>query len=269
MLQLNERFEFNGDKIAWGRWGKGPPLVLVHGFPWSSQSWRKLVPWLARSFTVHAFDMPGTGQSEKHDGQIVDESRQSQLLHDLIRHWCLDAPHVIGHDFGGLAALRTHFLHGLNYKTLHLIDSVALLPSGSPFYQHVAVHEDAFSGLPDYAHAALFKAYIQNASFQPLSDETSEIYLSAYRGPESQRSFYRQIAHARTNNIAEVAERYAPRDFPVHIIWGEHDSFIPIERGRSLAEKLSADSFTVVKNAAHLVQEDAPEAVLGAILTSL
>ncbi|MAK62192.1 MAG: alpha/beta hydrolase [Ponticaulis sp.] len=269
MLPLTESFQFNRDRIAWGKWGAGPPLVLVHGFPWSSQSWRKLISGLACNFTVYAFDMPGTGLSEKHDDQIVDESRQSQLLHDLIRFWKLDRPHMIGHDFGGLAALRAHFLHGVDYATLHLIDSVALLPSGSPFYQHVAQHEEAFAGLPNYAHAALFKAYIQNAAFQPLSTDVSDIYLSAYCGPDGQPSFYRQIAHANTNNIAEASERYAPCDFPIHIIWGEHDSFIPLERGRKLRDLLKADSFTVIPDAAHLVQEDAPEALLGAILTTL
>ena len=49
MLTLDQRYPFRGYEIAWGSLGSGPPLVLVHGFPWSSQCWRKLAPWLAKS----------------------------------------------------------------------------------------------------------------------------------------------------------------------------------------------------------------------------
>ncbi len=269
MLSLDQRYPFRGHEIAWGSLGSGPPLVLVHGFPWSSQCWRKLAPWLAKTHQVFVFDMLGTGQSDKPVDMRLDESVQSDLLVELMAHWQLERPRVIAHDFGGLAALRGHFLHGLEYRSLHLIDAVALLPSGSPFYRHVAAHEEAFAGLPDYAHEALFRAYIQNAAHLPLSAEISDIYLRPYSGEAGRPAFYRQIAHASNDNIAALESLYAKPDFPVHIIWGEKDSFIPIERGRRLADLLHADSFTPISGAAHLIQEDAPEALLGAILTSL
>ena len=31
-------------RVAWGTTGKGPPLVLAHGWPWSSCSWHRLIP---------------------------------------------------------------------------------------------------------------------------------------------------------------------------------------------------------------------------------
>lgn len=269
MWELRQRYSFRGHSIAWDVMGSGPALILVHGFPWSSQSWRKLAPWLARTHTVYVFDMLGTGQSDTPSDLRLDEAVQSDLLAELITHWGLKTPHIVGHDFGGLAALRAHFVNGAAFSGLHLIDSVALLPSGSPFYLHVARHEAVFADLPDYAHEALFRAYIQNAAHTPLSPEVSDIYLAPYSGQTGRPAFYKQIADADNANIAKAEALYARRDFPVHIIWGEHDSFIPIERGKRLAERLDADSFTALAHAAHLVQEDAPEALLGALLTSL
>lgn len=268
MLTLDKTFQFRGNEISWAHFGTGDPIVLVHGFPWSAQSWRKLVPWLAKTNQVFVYDMLGTGRSEKRSDQKVDESVQGELLAELLSFWNLTHPHVIAHDFGGLAALRAHFIHGVAYGRLHLIDAVALLPSGSPFYQHVAHHEHAFSGLPDYAHRALLRAYIQNASHQPLSQEVSDMYLAPYSGEIGQPAFYRQIAQADTRHIEELQTHYAKPEFPVDLIWGEHDTFIPPERGRKLASALQANSFTSLPHAAHLVQEDAPEALLGAILTT-
>lgn len=269
MLELNERFDYQGQSVAWGTIGDGPPLVMIHGFPWSSQSWRGIAPWLAKTHKVYFFDMLGTGLSEKAADQNVTESVQSDLFAALAAHWGIGRPKVIGHDFGGLCALRGHFINGIEYDALYLINSVAVLPSGSPFYAHVAHHEEAFAGLPDYAHEALFRAYIQNAAHYPLREETTQIYLKPWSGETGKPAFYRQIAQANTENISEVQERYTSTDFEVHIIWGEEDTFIPISRARKLADVLQAKSFTSISNAAHLGQEDAPEALLGAVLQNL
>lgn len=266
MLTLDQRFSFCGQSVAWGSIGDGDPVVLIHGFPWSAQAWRNIAPWLAKTHRVYFFDMLGCGLSEKSEGQNVTESVQSDLLEALIAHWELGRPQVVGHDFGGLAALRGHFVNGIPYRKLHLIDAVAVLPSGSPFYAHVAHHEAAFAGLPDYAHAALFRAYIQNAAHYPLREEAVQIYSEPWTGDVGKAAFYRQIAQADIKHISEAQKRYGKPDFDVHLIWGEHDTFIPIGQGRELEQLLSADSFTPISNAAHIVQEDAPEAVVGALL---
>ncbi len=266
---LNERFSYQGQSVAWGALGQGQPIILVHGFPWSAQSWRRIAPWLAQTHRVYSFDMLGAGLSEKRDGQQVSEAIQSDLLQALIGYWGLECPQVIGHDFGGLAALRTHFLGGVEYSRLHLIDPVAVLPSGSPFFAHVAQHEAVFAGLPGYAHHALLSAYIQNAARYLLRDDAMEVYCAPWLGEGGQAAFYRQIAQADHANIAEAQELYGKTEFDIHLIWGEEDSFIPISRGRQLQSLLRADSFTPIPNAAHLVQEDAPEALLAALLREL
>lgn len=269
MLTLNERYIFQGQSVAWGSIGNGTPVILIHGFPWSAQAWRNIAPWIAKNHKVYFFDMLGCGLSEKHENQIVSENVQSDLLEALVEHWQLDKPQVVGHDFGGLAALRGHFINGIVYGGLHLIDAVAVLPSGSPFYTHVAQYEAAFAGLPAYAHDALFRAYIQNAAHYPLREKAIEIYAAPWREETGQAAFYRQIAQADIQYISDAQKKYRKPKFGVHLIWGEYDTFIPLEQGRELESLLSADSFTVIHNAAHIVHEDAPEAIVGALLRNL
>lgn len=269
MLDLDQQFMFRGQAIAWGSMGEGSPVVLIHGFPWSAQAWRHIAPWIAQRHKVYYYDMLGCGVSEKSGEQQVGEDVQSVLLNALIDHWQLDRPQVVAHDFGGLAALRGHFIDGIAYGSLHLIDAVAVLPSGSPFYRHVAGYEAAFAGLPPYAHDALFRAYIGQAVNYPLKEEAVEVYVAPWRGETGQPAFYRQIAQSDTRNIKEVQERYEKCGFRVHLIWGAHDRFIPPSRGRELAGLLDADSFTLVPNAGHLVHEDAPESIVGMLLKNL
>ena len=56
---------------------------------------------------------------------------------------------------------------------------------------------------------------------------------------------------------------------PVKIVWGEQDNWIPLERGREWARRIKGSSLRVVPLAGHLVQEDAPEALVAAVLSDL
>ena len=266
MLPLDNSFSFRGQQVAWGSIGEGDPLVLIHGFPWSSQAWRRIAPWLADRHRLYYFDMLGCGQSEKSQGQEVSPAVQNDLLEALFEHWSLDCPEVAAHDFGGLAALRGHYLNGLRYRKLTLVDAVAVLPSGSPFFAHVREHEQAFAGLPPYAHDALFRAYIQRAARQKLSEEAIEIYAQPWQGPIGQAAFYRQIAQSDSKYVEEVQSQYGPLDCEVNLIWGIEDEFIPLKQGEELAVALSANRLTRVAKAGHLTQEDAPEAVVAELL---
>ncbi|MNC74785.1 putative aminoacrylate hydrolase RutD [compost metagenome] len=56
---------------------------------------------------------------------------------------------------------------------------------------------------------------------------------------------------------------------PVQILWGEDDQWIPIERGQALHRMIPGSQFYPIPNAGHLVQEDAPEAIVAALLRFL
>lgn len=266
MLALPNRLSFNAQAVAWGAIGDGDPLVLIHGTPFSSQVWRRIAPWLASQRRVYYFDLLGYGASEMRDGQDVSLAVQNELLAALFQEWGLDRPEVLCHDFGGATALRGYYLNGLRYRRLTIIDAVAMAPWGSPFVQHVRQHEPAFAGLPAYAHAAMLAAYLQSAAHKPLSGEAQSVYAAPWTGQTGQPAFYRQIAQMDQRYTDQVESLYGPMEGDVQILWGEADEWIPIERGWKLAEKLTGGALTPVPNAGHLVQEDAPEAIIAAML---
>jgi pimeloyl-ACP methyl ester carboxylesterase len=266
LLSLDHIHQHKGQRVAWGRMGQGEPIVLVHGTPFSSQVWRKIAPLLARGRSVYFYDLLGYGQSEMRAGQDVSLGIQNDLLADLIARWGLDRPEVLCHDFGGATVLRAYYLNGLRYRRLTVIDAVALAPWGSPFVRHVGKHEAAFAGLPAHAHEALLRAYLQGAAFHPLSREALRIYMAPWQGEVGQAAFYRQIAQMDQKYTDEIESQYRPMDGSVQILWGEKDDWIPVERGQRLADLLTAGKLEKVPDAGHLVQEDAPETIIAAIL---
>src|SRR5205085_10229724 len=107
---LRQRWESVGGTVPYDVLGEGPPVVLVHGTPSSSYPWRQVAAELARGWTVYVYDLLGYGSSEKRDGQDVSLGAQTHLLAQLLDHWELEEPAIVGHDFVGAITLRTHLL---------------------------------------------------------------------------------------------------------------------------------------------------------------
>ena len=100
--QLDQVVSTPFGEVAAGSAGKGPPLVLAHGWPWSSYSWQLLIPGLAKYFQVYWYDMPGYGQSQKGAGLATSLNIQGEVFAHMLKHWRLERPHVVTHDFGGV-----------------------------------------------------------------------------------------------------------------------------------------------------------------------
>lgn len=266
MLDLPNTSIIEGNSVRWGKSGQGPALVAIHGTPFSSQVWRRIIPHLIDHRSVYYFDLVGYGQSEMRDGQDVSLAVQNKVLAALFREWDLEQPDILAHDFGGATALRAYYLNGLRYGSLTIFDAVALAPWGSPLVQHVRQHEAAFSGMPDYMHQAILRAYLQTAAHNPLSEEALEIYCAPWTGPIGQPAFYRQIAQMDQKYTDEIQSLYSRMDCPVTVLWGEKDEWIPASKGRQLAMYLSDKDCIPIPDAGHLVQEDRPEAITAAIL---
>lgn len=256
--RLTETIEWKGRTIAWDCFGDGPPLVLLHGTPWSSALWRPIAEALARRFTVYLWDMPGYGASSKDPGHDVDLGVQGELFAHLLVEWGLERPHVIAHDFGGAVALRARLLHDAWFASLCLVDVVALSPWGSPFFTLVKQHADVFAQLPSAVHRGAIEAYVRGASHCGLGDDDLAMLVEPWEDAAGQAAFYRQIAQADERFTDEIEPAYNSITEPTHIVWGENDTWIPIDRAYRLQAAIPHATLATIENAGHLIQLDAP-----------
>lgn len=248
-------------RVAYGVAGDGPPLVLAHGWPWSSFSWHRIIPALAAHFRVHWYDMPGFGRSELSPARPPSLAVQAEVFSEMLEHWRLDAPMVAAHDFGGTVTLRAHLLHGNEFANLVLMNVVAMRPWGSEFFEHVKTHISAFTGLPQHIHAAVVRAYIDSALVHALPAEDRSQIDAPWLTPAGQKAFWRQFELADEVFTAEVEPQYGALRCPTSILWGADDPWIPISRGMALAERVGV-SLTPLPGLGHLPQLEAPDVVL-------
>lgn len=256
---LRERFATDAGEVAWDRLGQGPPVVLVHGTPWSSWSWRRVAWLLSERFTVYVFDLLGFGVSDKQPRQDVSLAAHGERLAALLDSWGLERPAVVAHDIGGATALRAHLLHDRPLAALALIDVVALAPWGSPFYRLVREHAAVFEQLPEAIHEGIVRAYVGTAQAGPLDRDLETTLVSPWLDASGQSAFYRQIAQGDQRDTDEIEPLYRQITAPTLIVWGEADLWIPLERGRELARRIPSARLEVLPGAGHLVPEEQPD----------
>jgi pimeloyl-ACP methyl ester carboxylesterase len=271
--ELPSIYQSAAGRVRWKRMGPpdAPPVVLLHGTPFSSYVWRGIARSLAHRHRVYVWDMPGYGASDKSEGQDVSLAAEAGVFVELLAAWGLTEPVVIAHDSGGALALGAHLLDGMRYQKLALVDAVALPPWGSDFSALVGEHADVFARLPPAAHEALLREYVGSASSRGLHPATLDALVEPWVADGGQAAFYRQLAARRQDQsyTDRLQDRYATIDMPVTVCWGADDTWVPVERGRELAARIPGARLRIIPGAGHLVPEDQPAELTAALLEFL
>ena len=90
--------------------------------------------------------------------------------------------------------------------------------------------------------------------------------IDPWAGPAGQAAFYRQIAQMDQRYTDEIQDSYGELRCSCLLLWGVDDQFIPVEKGRELAQAIPECRLIEIPDCGHLMQEDAPEAIVSAAL---
>jgi haloacetate dehalogenase len=118
----------SGARIVTVRGGEGPPLLLLHGNPFSHLSWHKIAPRLASEFTVVATDLRGYGDSEKppggedHSGYSFRAMAQDQV--EVMASLGFERFYAAGHDRGARVLHRMCLDHPKKVARAAILDII-------------------------------------------------------------------------------------------------------------------------------------------------
>jgi haloacetate dehalogenase len=118
----------SGARIVTATGGSGPPLLLMHGNPFTHLSWLKVAPTLARAFSVVATDLRGYGDSEKppggedHSGYSFRAMAQDQV--EVMAALGYDRFFAAGHDRGGRVRHRMCLDHPEKVTRAAILDII-------------------------------------------------------------------------------------------------------------------------------------------------
>ena len=259
MWTLRHSTELADGTVRWDSFGDGPPVVLVHGTPYSSFLWHDIAPALARrGRRVYVFDHLGYGQSDKHEGQDLTLAAQGRNLAELLAEWKLDRPSVVACDIGGAIALRALLLESAEYSDLFLFDAVTGGTWEHGLFGLIRQHHEVFEQLPAYAHEALVTAHLRKGTHAGYRDGVLDTYLAPWLGTDGQAAFYRQYRQLSQSDTAEYEPLLGTVDIPVTLAWGVEDRILPAPHGDWIAQHLPHRGLTWIDDAGHLLPEDQP-----------
>ncbi|MEO7369084.1 MAG: 2-succinyl-6-hydroxy-2,4-cyclohexadiene-1-carboxylate synthase [Gemmatimonadaceae bacterium] len=242
--------------------GEGPPLILLHGFTGSTESWSPLRSAFDHAYRVIAVDHPGHGRSSiPSNPNRYRLDRFSDDLLRLIDSLSLDRVAVAGYSMGGRAALRFAIGHADRVAAL-------VLESTSPGIKDAAQRVDrrAFDELlaNDIERDGI-ESFVNRWERLPLWDTQRSLSDARRSGLRAQRLFNDPLGMANSLRGAGAGEESPVLDqaaricTPVLIIAGALDSRY-VELGRLLERSIPDSRLELVANAGHAVHLEMPEA---------
>ncbi|GAA0450633.1 alpha/beta hydrolase [Streptomyces olivaceiscleroticus] len=264
--KLRQRIPVAAGEVAADTFGEGPPVVLVHGTPASSYLWRNVVPRLARHHTVHVWDLLGFGNSRLAPGATPSIAQQARTLAELVEHWGLAAPALVGHDIGGGIVMRAHLLDGVPASRLALLDAAVLGPWNTPFTEHQQQYAEAYRTMPPHIFDDLVTARLRTAVHRPMSEETAAAYRAPWAGREGQQRWLDQVCAVTFEDTRQAVAMLDTVTAPTLVLWGAEDTWLPTTTGDRLATAIPGAVRATLPGAGHFIAEDRPEGTAKALV---
>lgn len=261
-------------RIAYGVYGTGEPVVLMHGTPSSSYIWRNVVPSIVTAgYRAHVFDLLGYGLSERPWDPTVDTSITGNVavLEGLVDLWELSTFHLVAHDIGGGIAQRFAVESPQRLRSLTLIDVVSFDSYPSPrTQQQMAEGLEALMKKPDKEHREHFKAWLLSTHSDPknFNPKALDYYLNLISGPIGQPSLIQhQLRHYDPKHTMEISDRlHELASVPVQLIWGADDAWQVLSWAQKLHDAIPGSALHIIENCGHFSPEECPSEVSTALL---
>jgi pimeloyl-ACP methyl ester carboxylesterase len=184
---VSETAAVNGTTLHYVRGGKGPPLMLIHGFPQDWFEYQGIMPRLAKRFTVFAVDLRGIGGSKATAGGY-DAANMAEDIDQLAATLKLQHVYVVGHDVGGQVAYALVRRHPQDLRGAMILDSPIPGVAGwdesmsGPAVWHVGFMQ--VPGLAEKMVAGRQAAYLGYFfGFSKFTPAEQAHYLKAYATP--------------------------------------------------------------------------------------
>lgn len=253
----------------------GPLVLLLHGYPEFSYSWRHQLPALGNAgFRAIAPDTRGYNLSDHPRGDrayrietLVEDVRQ------LIEHFGRKQAAIVGHDWGGLIAWWFAIHHPSWVERLTVMNcphpdhQLAMMAS---LRQLKKSRYMLFFQVPLFAEPRMRKNDFQMlrkllrrdpVRRDAFSEDDIERYVEAFKRGDAVRTsmaYYRALL--RRNPFA-LAKKIRAIDLPTQVIWGAQDRHLGIEYAEPPARWVWDLKMDYIPDASHWVQVDAPEQV--------
>jgi pimeloyl-ACP methyl ester carboxylesterase len=236
----------NGLSIAYQLTGKGPALILLHGFTIDSRVWKPQLDSLSKKFTVIAWDAPGAGQSsDPPEGFTMND--WADCLAGLLDSVGVKQAHILGLSWGGILAQVFYKRHHQRTLSLILVDTYAgwkgSLPERIADERVQACLRDA-SLSPGEFVAKYIPGMFSDSVTLDVKEELANIMSDFH--PVGFRLMVTDLAKVNTKDLLPTIR------VPTLLIWGENDKRSPITVAHQFRDAIPGAKLVIIPKAGHV-----------------
>lgn len=232
---MNRRYEI--------REGDGTPILFVHGWLGSTESWKPVREHLELDNPLLFYDQSNFTSSPFSIEELADK------LDETIEELDLENPIIVGHSLGGMTALS----YASNYDN---IGGLVLLGTSS--------------STPE-PEIETFDFYLENLGSMPgeeWAEKISENYAGHLDNERLKQASKKELLEAEDGSLRyplqamkkfDVREEFEEWSKPAVVIAGEKDGAITLEKSRETSKMLDAE--IVELDCGHLIPWEKPEQV--------
>jgi pimeloyl-ACP methyl ester carboxylesterase len=257
----------HGHRVAYRQAGDGPVMVLIHGITSDSETWSRVMPSLARRFTVIAPDLAGHGGSDKPKGDYSLGAHAS-AVRDLLLALGHDRASIVGHSLGGGIAMQFCYQFPERCERLVLVDSGGLGRDVSVVLRAATLPGSEFV-LPLLAATRVLDAgefagrLLGRVGLRVRTDLEEMARGHATLSDGGARAAFvhtlRSVVEPGGQRVDASDRLYLAQHIPFLLLWGERDSIIPVSHGRATHELVPGSRLQLFAESGHFPQLDEPE----------
>jgi 2-hydroxymuconate-semialdehyde hydrolase len=273
-FSVRKQFVRVGDsRVAYYEEGSGAPLLLLHGCPFSSFVWRKVIPLLSGTHRCLAPDLLGLGDTETSAKADWSLRSQARMILGFLDCLGIERLHVVGHDHGGALAQLLAAEHPERIDRLILANAEAYnnWPSNEerPFAKltQVPLLGDVVVWL--WSRKPVLRSTLARARavYDPrvLTPELLEGYIRAnlsnrHRRKKLARFLAEQFDPVNNRVTVDLLPGLRQFNHPTLLVWGQEDPHFGPQWGQRLYEDIpEAKRLKLLPATGHLLTEERPD----------
>lgn len=216
------RVVHNGVEMEVLALGQGDPVVLIHGFTASKESWFFNMEALGSHFRVLAPDLPGYGQSTK----VVENppiAFYASWIHRLLDQQGIESAHLVGNSMGGAIAMELALQDPKRVRKLVLVDTLGFGGSVVPGVGEKLVN----SSTRDEVKEMIAMVIHDPALIIPAVVDRAFQYRQEPGVPALLKRVAAQLSDG-TRPLVDYSPRLKQLTMPVLVVWGREDRVLPV-----------------------------------------
>ncbi|GGG96521.1 hydrolase [Polaribacter pacificus] len=269
VAQLKEKYaneyskflEIDGMQVHYRDEGKGIPILLIHGTASSLHTWDDWTKELAQNYRVIRLDLPAFGLTGANKNGDYSIKNYVQFLDQFTSKIKLDDFHLGGSSLGGNIAWEYAAKYPQKIKKLVLVDASGL-PTNNPQPWIFKLAKTP----------VLSTVFLYLTPRMVIKDNIKQVYDDDVKITDQLVTRYHDMALRAGNRQAFIdrakidfkfdeskySEKLKSIKAPTLLIWGENDTWIPLDNGRRMDSLLPNSKLVVLKNSGHVSMEENP-----------